>query len=514
MVEDSGIKAEKAPSQVWIYGINDHLDFDEARVAAFQTTGDFCRDYPALCKELGVVAHSSFASPQRQRDTTDSTQNLIISANSILMDKISVQILRTLLTRCHDLNTVKFSYCKVDIEMMEALRQGLDERSTIQTLQVDWNPLEVPLEIPAPNKDDPIELTGQLLDKLESEREAQQNRRLLIAFKERLQDFNVKLTDAEHEVMLTVSMDINQFMTFFDERNMRGDDICEMFEVLDGPFYGSGSGYVKLEDLVKAIEEVAPSKRKKVVTNDEEGKEENGAHAEEEGAQNEEEEEEESSEPEQDVVGKCFATFLDGECCVENISFRYCALTRSCMIPMANALMDNKHMRILNLWGNRLNDKACVSLAPVLAVHSGIQYLGLGRNWITHLGLQSLQEYIAIEVTDPTEAQARIKEQEEKAQKFPTPTKTAPSGRERWKREVPVDQLEERGEELWIWRRNTTLQILHVGENRITDSDAILKLIPLGIGTLVLTGNPCVPVIQDTPLPKLDEGIQSWKLHL
>lgn len=77
-----------------------------------------------------------------------------------------------------------------------------------------------------------------------------------------------------------------------------------------------------------------------------------------------------------------------------------------------------------------------------------------------------------------------------------------------------VDQLEERGEECWIWRRNTTLQILHVGENRITDAAVVGKLIPLGNnGTLVLTGNPCVPEMQDTP-PKVEEGLPCWKLHL
>jgi len=94
------------------------------------------------------------------------------------------------------------------------------------------------------------------------------------------------------------------------------------------------------------------------------------------------------------------------------MSFRYGALSRAFMQPIATALMANQHLKVLNLWGNRLDDASMRLFGPVLAEHAGLQYLGLGRNFISHEGLHALQEYIAVVVDDPTQAREKIKEQE------------------------------------------------------------------------------------------------------
>lgn len=171
---------------------------------------------------------------------------------------------------------------------------------------------------------------------------------------------------------------------------------------------------------------------------------------------------------------------------------------------MCKAMMaGNLHLRTLNLWYNRVDDRGAKKLAELLEVHYGLEYLGLARNRLTIVGLKELCGVLgAVRVSDkkePVDIENRIKEQEAaKAAKLKAPVvKKDGSLRDRYMPPPHVDEVEERtaeGEEpetYWLWFRNTELKILNCADNPIESDAEVEALQPFGTGTLMLKGCPC-----------------------
>merc|ERR1711865_21295 len=149
------------------------------------------------------------------------------------------------------------------------------------------------------------------------------------------------------------------------------------------------------------------------------------------------------------------------------------------------------NLRILNLWDNHLCDRAAVLLASAVEEYRGFEYIGLGRNRITDVGLAALCAPFNLQVLDEDglhEKQEHVKGQQAKIDadaKAKAKAKAAPAPSEgRQKREAPqfVDEVKEfpadneGGESVWVFRRYTELKTLNVSENPISDSKALEEL--------------------------------------
>ncbi|CAK0819703.1 unnamed protein product, partial [Prorocentrum cordatum] len=73
-----------------------------------------------------------------------------------------------------------------------------------------------------------------------------------------------------------------------------------------------------------------------------------------------------------------------------------------------DALRANPHLRAINLWGNRLCNRGAAALAAALEANFGLQYLGLGRNLITHEGLERLCQSVGYIQVDSDKQAANV----------------------------------------------------------------------------------------------------------
>jgi len=202
-----------------------------------------------------------------------------------------------------------------------------------------------------------------------------------------------------------------------------------------------------------------------------------------------------------DPVGKAFAAFADGTTPLDVISFRHCRLSRLECVAMGRAFSQTQHLRGINLWGNNICDLGAACLAEALEGNQCLQFLGLGRNFVTHVGLEKLCAPLGYtRIDDKAQADQTIKDVKEKAkdkEKWmktrPAPKKDAQGG----ERYIPdfilptCDQLTDASGDYWLWCRNVTLKTLNLEHNPISDANAVMKLQPFGVGQIHMKGVPC-----------------------
>ncbi|CAK0819702.1 unnamed protein product, partial [Prorocentrum cordatum] len=113
-----------------------------------------------------------------------------------------------------------------------------------------------------------------------------------------------------------------------------------------------------------------------------------------------------------------------------------------------DALRANPHLRAINLWGNRLCNRGAAALAAALEANFGLQYLGLGRNLITHEGLERLCQSVGYIQVDSDKQAANVQKAIKDSQKSgdkkgKTVVKKDGRGRDRYTPEPRCDSLEE-----------------------------------------------------------------------
>jgi hypothetical protein len=154
------------------------------------------------------------------------------------------------------------------------------------------------------------------------------------------------------------------------------------------------------------------------------------------------------------------------------------------------------------LWGNKICDLGAGLLAESFEVYYGLQFLGLGRNQVTHVGLARLCEPLGfVRINEKAQADQlqkeikdKIKERDTKYKKgAPVPKKDA-YGNDRYLPEFFIpscDPATDENGEYWLQGRNRTLTTLNLEYNPIVDASVVMKLQPWGLGNLHLKGIPC-----------------------
>jgi len=252
---------------------------------------------------------------------------------------------------------------------------------------------------------------------------------------------------------------------------LSSEESAVLFGALDSSqFQGSDDGLVPLARAQRVLEELA-------------------GETEEEGA---------------DPLGSAFAGLFDATSPLEIVSLRYCGIGRLELQEISGALgSPTPHLKALNLWGNRICDRGAALLAGAFETNFGLQFLGLGRNLVTHVGLAALCKPLGVTViSDKHEGDRLIKtmkeqlKNREKMLKAPPPPKKDASGRERYAPEMYVATCEdckhpETNQPYWLYTRNLALKTLVLEHNPITDAAAVRRLLPYGCGDLVLRNTPC-----------------------
>jgi len=257
----------------------------------------------------------------------------------------------------------------------------------------------------------------------------------------------------------------------FERLGVGGAQVFEVFEVLDGPDYGAdGGGLVTLQVLKEALESLPDT------------------------------EDIEDTEAEEDALGLSLAAFLQPSTVLESVSFRACSITRFELGPVCATLSKCPwQLRALNLWENRICDRGAELLANALDAYRGLEYLGLGRNRITDIGLQALcQPFKPVQLREDTElaaAKERITKQQAQAKSLADAKEKAQAqntefqGRQR-RASIPlVDELEERpgpsedspgpGPSFFL-RKLSELRCLVLSENPIRSADVLETIQPFG----------------------------------
>jgi len=510
---------------VWVYGVNDHMDCPSELPAKFEPTGKLCTDFRSLCRLVGVAPHPAFKqrksvekSSRSRRpsvislsasnpmvDSQPAKEGPMLSIRSILLDRMAMQLMSLLLpTACH-VKVLCLSDCRLDGEMLKLLRAGLREESSVESLQIEWNPLELPLpsaeeleaqaaegEAAQANADTGSVASseaaggggakptgdggGSELEARERSRYRSQSQRHLRCFREWLQNRFGGSMEGAWQLLAQGGADPDallaqgEFHDVLEARlGMTGPQVTEVFEVLDGPDYAAGQARVSLTALRETLEGLP---------------------------------EEPASDDPNDPIGLMFTPFVDGECVLESVSLRACALGRMELKPLSDAIARCPwQLRCLNLWDNRVCDRGAGLLAAALESYRGLEYLGLGKNRVTETGLASLCKPFNTEVLDEARlkaAQDRIKlqvtEKEAAAKaKAKAQPKAKPAG-SRYMREALtlVDEVEEGGETVWTLRRPCELRALVFTDNPIGRPEIIEALQPLGPrgAELVLRGTP------------------------
>ena len=143
-------------------------------------------------------------------------------------------------------------------------------------------------------------------------------------------------------------------------------------------------------------------------------------------------------------------------------------------------------------WENRICDRGAELLAGALDLYRGLEYLGLGRNRITDVGLQALCrpfKALQLEETELAAARDQIAKQQAAAKSVADAKEKAQAqgtefhGRQR-RASVPlVDELEERAAEpgpSFFLRKLSELRCLVLSENPIRSADVLEAIQPCG----------------------------------
>lgn len=520
---------QKLPA-VWTYGINDHIDVPAHLPVGFQPSGMLCADYRKLCDVVGVPAHPAIkakhkslpvAAPRRPsvfNPTVKAVEPVatgvqvevpLLHARSTLFDRASIQLLSILLPVTTNMKGICFSDCRLDTEAVRTLRQGLVAGTSVESLQVEWNAFDMPLpmdESAAPSAEDdaaaaaidglepyredglhfgacPLDAAGRSLEARERRRYHLQSQRTLRCFREWLESLHDGNLEPVWRTLAKAGVDFQQKLeaaefneVFGTHFGLYGQHVPEVFDVLDGPDYTGSQGFTRIS-LLKAALEALPEEVPGADTTDPTGLE--------------------------------LACLLERECALESISFRSCSLTRLELGPIAAALAAKPwQLRCLNLWDNRICDRGAETLAAALESYRGLEYLGLGRNRISEVGLKHLCrpfEHRILHEEQSKEAMSHIKSQQEKVDAaVKAKAKKVPSKERQFREPVAhIDELEEKTpagegvEAVYVLRRPSELKSLVLSENPIRN-DVVVEAIqpkgPRGV-ELVLRGTPAAAVL-------------------
>lgn len=517
---------EKKPGFTWVYGINDHLDEPED-LGPFQPEGVFRKDFENFCDVLGAVHHATLG-PQQSNKKLDPAQETTLCVRSTLIDRFSIKVLQLLLPTSHHLETLIFSGCRLDVDMVGLLRKGLGtEGCTIHNLQLEWNPLEVPFDpvelavdsnLPSARNPDPdaaeegdpgpdeggANVEEVDLDQLELKRDRKQGRRTLAM----IQDFIwQKFGSIERSKDAMGSMDLaweaiessgrgaeklhpGPFAEACDEiLGLQAAEAVEAFEVLDGIHFGMAEGRVTLNSLKSALQDLP---------------------------------EPDGSDADKDALGAVFASLVDAGCLLESLSLRGCGISRRELVPIVRTISaEARHLTILNLWGNRICDHGVEHIVSAMQEYRGLEYLGLGQNRITDVGLWCLVKGLGPEfVSADDEAEIRAQVEAKAAEvngKQALPPRVDANGYELHERPVLCDELVEQedpstGGTVWIRKKPSELKILNLSENPINDVEAIQALQPQGDGVeLILKQTPAARILLEAKKRQEKERRQSKK---
>eukprot|EP00929_Paragymnodinium_shiwhaense_P116332 TRINITY_DN8579_c0_g1_i1.p1 TRINITY_DN8579_c0_g1~~TRINITY_DN8579_c0_g1_i1.p1 ORF type:complete len:563 (+),score=110.72 TRINITY_DN8579_c0_g1_i1:49-1737(+) len=510
----------------YFYGVHDCTDGDIAdALASFKATGELRKDYAALCSQAGRLPHPALVpvkpADEQEDDAALPPEGPAFIVQAQLFDLASLDVLRHVVPTAHHLTTIRLSGCQLDVESLALLSSAFTESCTVHTFHLDWNPLKLPIDA---SRADEIAVGGgtlEELDELERQAEKQQLERelrrhveLLILLEKQHQkppeasaqggsrpnsqakgrspspnphgsagDSRVlewkyvqpllnRLASAASDFAATSMLeplDRKQWIRCFREiLGLPERETGPIFDILDQSPYGPGDGYLPLVRLELALQAMK--------------KEEAGA---------------ESGEDDKvDPIGAAFGSFFDAQSPLEVVSLRSCALGRAEVAEMSRGLKLSRTLKALNLWGNRLCDRALGHLAEALegcAPWHGLQYLGLGCNLITHYGLQrlcigSLGGRLIHDKKEADEVKKEIGSQgkeRDKIMKKPEPPRVDANGRERYRPDFCLDLIEDHsdpvtGQPVWIHYRNTVLKTLNLEDNLVANTDIVQRLQPLG----------------------------------
>jgi hypothetical protein len=453
-----------------------------------------------------LEARKPLPEPAKEEKSPEN-EDPVLAIRSMLLDRLTVHLLALLLPAAQNIKVLLFSDCRLDVEMLRLLKDGLTSTCSLEALQVEWNPLEVPLptveelEVEAAAKaadaaaaaaaSDGISATlpetseGEAttfdLEFRERSRYRMQSQRTLQAFRERVADlfdgslaaaFEALKAAGDADALLNSSEFQSVVETCLDVSWLQ---VVSTFEVLDGPDYAGGGGLVSLSSLQQALESLPENVVREGVV---------------------------------DPVGVALAAFVDPSSVLESLSFRACNIGRVELAVIGESLKQCPwNLRILNLWDNYLCDRCASLLASAVEEYRGFEYIGLGRNRITDAGLATLCAPFNLQVLDEStlkEKQELVKGQQEKLDadaKAKAKAKAAPAPTEGRHREAPqfTDELKEFPPEegssepsVWVFKRYHELKILNLSENPIKDVKALEELQLYGppLAELVLRGCP------------------------
>lgn len=152
---------KKRSAPVWKIDINNRVTAGELP-AGFATSGTIRADYMQVAKALGAVPHPAFK-PKHEWDkkstkkkgganaeaaaedaeATGPAEDAQFTVHSIRYDRISSHILGLVLPHQRGpLKVLKFLDARLDVEMLNLLRKGLQGNCSVECLQVEWNPLD------------------------------------------------------------------------------------------------------------------------------------------------------------------------------------------------------------------------------------------------------------------------------------------------------------------------------------------------------------------------------------
>ena len=289
---------------IWVYGINDHLDIPENLPAGFEPTGQLGIDLRKLCSTVNAAVHPAFRMKRVREGSPSKSQlpsshearrrpSMLVKApdmsallggglssfqsfhmveepkppkegpnlmvKSFLFDRATMSLIGLLLPTVQNIKVLSFSDCNLDCEMLRLLAQGLSGNCSVESLQIEWNNLDLPL--PSLEEEAPAEEEGEetsafdrassILEARERKRYTLQSERLLTNFKEWLESRFGSLEKAwealekEDDAKLTAP---DFHILLFEKLGVSGSQVFEVFEVLDGPDYGAeGGGFVTLQ---------------------------------------------------------------------------------------------------------------------------------------------------------------------------------------------------------------------------------------------------------------------------
>eukprot|EP00446_Apocalathium_sp_SHHI-4_P015826 CAMPEP_0177210184 /NCGR_PEP_ID=MMETSP0367-20130122/31418_1 /TAXON_ID=447022 ORGANISM="Scrippsiella hangoei-like, Strain SHHI-4" /NCGR_SAMPLE_ID=MMETSP0367 /ASSEMBLY_ACC=CAM_ASM_000362 /LENGTH=542 /DNA_ID=CAMNT_0018659275 /DNA_START=21 /DNA_END=1649 /DNA_ORIENTATION=- len=486
----------------WSYGVNSHIKDelpDEAK--AFKGSGSFRADFAALAKQCRVVAHTAFlpARPAAAAADAVEAEDAQLSAQSIMLDRPTVQVLRHAMSATTSLKVLRLSSCRLDAEMLRLLRLGLSETCTVARLQLDWNPLQVPHENPSEARR--IAAEGSTEERAAvAKRQHERRLREIAESTEARASAAAVAPSTSGEAVVNVELgaallaaaeaeDPGAPGKVLDKQRDRSvwSELCnrmlrmpleeaeELFEILNSTGFGKADGRVPLRRFEKA----AAAAREAAAGVDEST----------------------------DQVAAAFTCVIDATSPLEVVSFRCCNIARIEAQAFGRALAaPSPHLKALNLWGNYICDRGAEALGKAFEANFGLQFLGLGKNLVTHIGLQHLCRALGVRrLTEKAEADPIMKQlkdltkDRDKKMKGFVP-KVDGSGRERYNPGIYIPTCEEfkdaAGKPYWLHVRNVALKTMVLDHNPIMDAQAVWNLQPYGCGELVLRDTPCVEALK------------------